>query len=231
MRARKELPFADRLRFFRHKKAAMEDLPAIWVRAVAGDCLLYDRFRMCWEARQPHLGSLGVFAQQIGIHPSSLTRSNFRLAAARRTQVAGLLDVPPGFLGSAPDRSTDLPDFLLPVRALIDAILAVCATAGVGKDPLGLWALDAVVLRLEAEAVASRLPAHPSSTVMTVHGQLAAIARRRLAATVQVALPLHDWCHIIELLVARAMDERPDDLQQPPLRLARRLHRSLQGSV
>ena len=77
-----------------------------------GDDTSHDRFRFAWDAAQTELGTLSGFAKQLGVHPSSLTRTNFKLSPVRRQVAAELLGVSAGFLAAGVVTQENLPAVL-----------------------------------------------------------------------------------------------------------------------
>lgn len=190
-----------------------------------GDDTSHDRFRFAWDAAQTELGTLSGFAKRLGVHPSSLTRTNFKLSPVRRQVAAELLGVSAGFLAAGAVTQENLPAVLHAPYRVATAILALAKCPGQSKSVT--WTPEATLIDLKPATLHAKLPALDRSLVAAVHHTLADYASQRLKRDTSVTLPLADWAAIVDLLVADSLAQAPENLQHRGLQLARRLHRGL----
>ncbi len=170
------------------------------------------RLRWAME-RAGWAGSRSAFADRLGMHPSALAPSNFKLTDRARHQAAELLGVRPGFLAPLPDLPADLPADLLPMWEAVQRVRALVAQAP-GWHP--------------ASAVARVAKPTSMSVDEAILGQLRERAQADLSRPVPIALPLGQWCELLDALVDGAVTDRAE-LDDRRLRLARCLHSQLQG--
>lgn len=194
-----------------------------------GDDTCHDRFRFAWDAAHPGLGTLSGFAKRLGVHPSSLTRTNFKLSAARRRMAADLLGVPAGFLALGTVAEEDLPTALRAPHRAATMILALAKRPGQSRSVA--WTPEATLLHLKPAILHAKLPTLDRPLVTAVHQTLAGYAAQRLKRTTSITLPLADWATIIDVLVAESLANAPGNLQHHCLQLARRLHRGVSGEA
>lgn len=194
-------------------------------RLALGEATCHDRFRFAWNAARPTAGTLGGFAKLIGVHPSSLTPTNFKLNAERRCHAAVMLAVPQGFLAAGTTAVADLPtDLRAPYHIAITILsLAMCP----GQSQTATWTWEAALIGLRPTTLRAKLKDQAPYLVTAVHRYLAKHAARSLKQSTAVTLSLTEWCTIIDLLVSDSLAEVPVNSQDQRLQMACRLHRHL----
>ncbi len=147
-----------------------------------------------------------ALATALGVHPSAMSPSNFKLGTAARHEAAHLLGVPFGFLDDRPQWPADLPDGLIPVWQAVETVRRRANHTSRG------WHLDASVLALSVRAGDDAL------TTEALH-QMHLRARTRLATTHAAQLTLEQWSLLLDVLVDSALADAAD-LRDPRYRIA-----------
>ena len=150
-----------------------------------------------------------ALAVTLGVHPSAMSPSNFKLGKAARHEAARQLSVPLSFLDDRPRWPDDLPVELGPVWQAVDTVRqrANHATRG--------WHLDAAVLALSVRADDDALT---TEALRQLHHR----ATRRLATPHAAHLTLAQWSAVLDVLVDSALADAAD-LRDPRYRLASQL--------
>jgi hypothetical protein len=189
----------------------------------------HERFRFAWDAAKIRLGTLRELALRLDVHPSSLTRTNFKLSAQLRRTAAEEMGVAPGFLAAGATAAGDLPEALRAPLQVAVAILAFAKCPGPGQTVA--WTHEAALINLRPAALRSKLVGHDGPLITAVHRALAKHAAQRLKRSATITLPLSDWSAIIDQLISDTLADAPENLQHPRMQLACQLHRCLADKV
>lgn len=185
----------------------------------------HERFRFAWDAVKISLGTLRELAQRLDVHPSSLTRTNFKLNTQLRRTAAEEMGVAPGFLAAGATAADDLPEALRAPLQVAIAILALAKCPGQGQEVT--WTHEAALINLRPATLRSKLAGHDGPLITAVHRALAKHAAQGLKRSATITLPLSDWSAIIDQLISDTLADAPENLQHPRMQLACQLHRCL----
>ncbi len=189
----------------------------------------HERFRFAWDAAKSRLGTLRELAHQLDVHPSSLTRTNFKLSAQLRRTAAEKMEVAPGFLAAGATAADDLPEALRAPLQVAHAILALAKCPGQSQE--ATWTNEEALINLRPAALRSKLAGHDGPLITAVHRALAQHAAQRLKRSATITLPLSAWSAIIDQLISGTLPDSPENLQHPRWQLACQLHRHLADKV
>jgi hypothetical protein len=207
----------------RRPPLTLDLLNARAVAIVLGQGDDYTRFRFAMDQAGERPASLRDLARRLTVHPSSLSRSNFTLTAARRRQAAAILGVPAGFLARDWRPPRDLPPILAPLHAAMEQLRQTLNADGLMLSDG--WIHEARLAGLTRAVAQNALQEQPTGVVTRLTHLCQEIGRSRLDRRFDLHLTGGDWLQIIIALVDQALHSDAGDLQHPALVLAKRLVR------
>jgi hypothetical protein len=183
-----------------------------------------ERFCASFSEMRPRPRRLQL-AKELGVHPTALCRSNFKLrpqhlaVAAERLRVSQLF-LQHGDLGEAPDWLQPALQVVAEMRMLLR-----CHCQGSTCGRMTCWLPDRVLVQLGATEAWRRIGASAKQLrrgqLTLIHGILQHRARRG-AEQVAISLCVEEWSQVIELLLR--------DRASPGPRLAARVCAHLRAS-
>lgn len=184
-----------------------------------------ERFAWAWKRRPPALRSRAKLARDLGIHPSTLSPSNFKMTAAIQARVERMLGVAPGFLATKPPAEAGQPAVWQRLQACIATVREVC-TSTHGQRSL-TWSTAQAVLHCDRAAVLARLDGTvPAAWVELILAGLRSEARDQLDREVTITVTLGELTLAIEALVEASLSAEAGALRGECLRQARKWHRA-----
>jgi hypothetical protein len=189
-----------------------------------------ERFAWAWKRRPPELGSRATFAKRIGIHPTALSLSNFKLPAEVVTETERLLGVPCGFLAVTTPSATALPKSWRQLHSHIAVIRKACQAQLAHLKPQSpAWSAGEAVLRSDPETVLAELPATamPNTLAREILTALRTQAAAALHQEVTITTTRSEITQAIEAMVETALTRDAGALRGARLRQARKWHRLL----